>query len=84
MGALNQFKGGGLNGPNVQNAQIVDTLEGYTDMQRGLCEMIAQCPDSFCEELATLISRVAEPDKVFIKELKKLLETPSLKAVQNG
>ncbi|MDP2687526.1 MAG: hypothetical protein Q8O62_09905 [Aequorivita sp.] len=84
MGAIAQFKGGGLNAPNTQNAQIVDPLEGYSDMQRALCDMVGQCPDSFCEELATLISRVAEPDQSFIKELKKLLETPNLKKVQNG
>lgn len=85
MGALQQFKGGGLNAPNQPSPQIVDTLEGYSEMQRTLCETIGECPDDFCAELATLISRVAEPDKLFIKELKKLLETSSnLKAVQNG
>jgi len=83
---IGAFKGGGgLNAPQPQEAQIMDTLEGYSDMQRALCEMIGQCPDNFCEELATLISRVAEPDKKFIAELKKLLQTPNLKKVsENG
>jgi hypothetical protein len=81
---IGAFKGGGgLNAP--QPAQTIDPLQGYSEMQRALCEMVAQCPDDFCEQLANLISRVAEPDKKFISELKKLLETPNLKKVaENG
>jgi len=82
---IGAFKGGGgLNAPNPNNGQIADSLEGYSDMQRALCEMIGSCPDSFCEELATLISRVAEPDKPFIAELQKLLKTPNLKKVADN
>lgn len=82
---IGAFKGGGgLNAPNTQNAQIADSLDGYTEMQRGVCELVGQCPDEFCDDLATLISRVFENDKVFNKELKKLIETPTLKNVQNG
>tara|TARA_R110000823_G_scaffold102096_1_gene219075 strand:- start:80436 stop:81287 length:852 start_codon:yes stop_codon:yes gene_type:complete len=82
---IGAFKGGsGLNAPNTQNAQIADSLDGYSDMQRGVCELVGQCPDEFCDDLATLISRVFENDKVFNKELKKLIETPTLKTVKNG
>jgi len=82
MGA---FKGGGgLNSPQPQEVQIADSLDGYTEMQRALCEMVGQCEDALCEDLGTLISRILENDKVFNRELKKLIETPNLKAVKNG
>lgn len=83
---IGAFKGGiGLGNPSPhQEAQIVNPLEGYTEMQTALCEMIAQCPDSFCNDLATLIARVSEEDESFIRELKKLLETPTLKKVESN
>ncbi len=81
---LGAFKGGGLNSPNVQDTQVSNPFEGYSEMKTALCEMIGQCPDSLCEDLATLISRVAEQDKVFIKELSRLLQTPNLKKVADN
>ena len=73
---IGAFKGGGgLNAP--QPAQLAPATEGYTEMQAALCEMIAQCPDNFCEVLANIISRVSEKDKPFEAGLKKLMETNS-------
>lgn len=81
MGMFNQLKGGGMNAPV---AQISGTLDGYTEMQQALCQTIGELPDEFCESLAEIITRVSEPDPVFTRQLKALLETPNLKAVQNG
>lgn len=80
---IGAFKGGGgLNSPQSENAQIVDPLENYSELQRALCETIGQMPDSLCNDLAEIISRIAEPDKEFIEGLKKILKTPNLKKAE--
>lgn len=82
---IGAFKGSaGLNSPNPSLPQVVDPFEGYTELQRALCETIGQLPENLCEDLATLISRISENNPIFNKELKKLIETPNLKAVKNG
>ena len=81
---IGAFKGsGGLNAPQPQQTQIINPIEGYTDWQKQVVEMLQHCPDNFCEEIANLITRVSEGDKKFINELQRLLETPNLKKVEN-
>jgi hypothetical protein len=80
---IGAFKGsGGLNAPQHQQAELIDPLENYSEMQRALCETIGQMPDTLCNDLAEIISRIAEPDKEFIQGLKKLLTNPHLKKAE--
>lgn len=76
----------GLNSPQPQNAQVLDPLSNYSDMQRALVDMIGHCPDTLCEDIANIIARLSEGDQEFGKSLKKILttETTTLKKVDNG
>lgn len=77
---IGAFKGSGLNSP----AAAIAAPSAYSEIQNALIEMIVQLPDEICNDLATLISRIFENDKNFITDLRKLIETPNLKKVENG